>query len=234
VAPAGVDRLAHADHQPRLRAAEQLVAAEADDRGAGPDRPPHRGLLGQQLDVVGEHAGADVVDHRHPESAERLDLDLLGEAERAEVRRVRAQDRAGALAERGGVVGKPRAVGRADLDEARPRLRDDLRDAEAAADLDELPARDDDVAPRPAERRGGEQHRGGAVVDRERRLGTRDLAQDAFDVGVARSALARGQLELEVRVALGGLGDRRARRGAQRRATEVRVHDDAGGVEHAP
>ena len=87
----------------------------------------------------------------------------------AEVRRVRAQDRAGALAQRRRVVAQPRAVGGPDLDQARAGLRDDLGDAKAAADLDELPARDDDLAARPGQRRGGEQHRGGAVVDRQRR-----------------------------------------------------------------
>ena len=70
---------------------------------AAPARTERRtdGSLGEQLEVVGEHAGADVVDHRHAERAERLDLDLLDEADRAEVRRVHAQDRAGAVAERG-------------------------------------------------------------------------------------------------------------------------------------
>ena len=139
-----------ADEQPGLRAAEQLVAAEAHERGAGAHRAAHRRLVGQQRDVVGEDAGADVVDHRHAERAQRLDLDLLDEAERAEVRRVRAQDRAGALAERRRVVGQARAVGGADLDQPRAGLRDDLGDAEAAADLDQLAARDDDLAPRPA------------------------------------------------------------------------------------
>ena len=162
-----------ADQQAALRAAQELVGAEAHDRRAGAHRAPDRRLVGQQLDVVGEHARADVVDDGHAEPAQRLDLDLLGEADGAEVRRVRAQDGAGALAQRRRVVAQPRAVRGPDLDQRAPACRDDLGDAKAAADLDELPARDDDLASRPRQRRGGQQHGGGAVVDREPGLARR-------------------------------------------------------------
>ena len=100
MAAARLDRLARSDEQPRLRAAEQLVARERRERGAGADRSAHRRLAGEQLEVVGEHARADVVDDRHAEVAERLDLDLLDEADGAEVRGVRAQDRPDPLAAR--------------------------------------------------------------------------------------------------------------------------------------
>ncbi len=52
-------------------------------------------------------------------------------------------------------------------------------------------------------------------------------------MGVARAALARRQVPLQVRVALGGLRHRLARRGRERGAAQVGVHDHAGGVEHA-
>ena len=233
VAPARLDRLARADQQTALRPAQELVGAEAHDRRAGAHGSPDRRLVGQQLDVVGEHARADVVDDRDAEPAQRLDLDLLGEADGAEVRRVRAQDDAGALAQRRRVVAQPRAVRGADLDQQRAGLSDHLRDAKAAADLDELPARDDDLAPRPRQCRGGQEHGGGAVVDREPGLRAGHLAQQTLDVRVARAPLAGGEIELEVRVALG----RRRHRGAgarrQRSAPEVRVHHHARGVEHA-
>ena len=231
VARGGGDRLGAPDHQAGLRPAEQLVAREADERGARGHGAAHRRLLAQDLEL-GQVPRADVVDHRHAERAQLLDRDLLDEAELAEVRRVRAQQRAGALADRALVVGAPRAVGRADLDERRAGLRDHLGHAEAAADLDELPARDDDLAPRPGQRRGREQHRAGAVVDRQRRLGARQLAQQSLDVAVARPAHA--VLPLEVRVALGRPCDRFAGGLGERRAPEVRVHDHAGRVEHAP
>ena len=135
----GGDRLRAADQHARLRPAEQLVAGEADERGAGRDRAAHRRLVGQRRQVLGEVARADVVDHRRAELAQLLDLDLLHEPELAEVRRVRAQDRAGAprrsrARSRRGACGwscRPRRSRRAGL-------RDDLGDPEAAADLDEL------------------------------------------------------------------------------------------------
>ena len=184
----GGDRVRAADEQAGLRAAEQLVAGEAHERRAGRDRAPHRRLVGQRRQVLREVARADVVDHRRAELAQLLDLDLLHEPELAEVRGVRAHDRARLRADRALVVGAARAVRGADLDQPGARLRDDLGDPEAAADLDQLPARDHDVAPRAGERRGREQHRGGAVVDRHRRLRPGQLAQQPRDVVVARAA----------------------------------------------
>ena len=199
VAPARLDRLGGADEQAGLRPAQELVPAEADERGAGAHRAADGGLLGEQLDVVGQHAGADVVDHRHAELAQRVDLDLLDEADRAEVRRVRAEDDGG-VGRRARPRSRPaaRAVGRPDLDEPRPGLRDDVGDPKAAADLDELPARDDDRPSRARERRGGQQDGSRAVVDDERVLRAGHLAQQRVDVHVARAAVPGGEVELEV------------------------------------
>jgi hypothetical protein len=78
VAPAGLDRLAAADEDPRLRAAQQLVGGERNERRAGSHRAAHRRLARQQRGgVVGEQARPDVVDHRHAEFAQRLDRHLL-------------------------------------------------------------------------------------------------------------------------------------------------------------
>ena len=85
-----------ADEQPGLRPAEQLVAGEADERRAGAHRAAHRRLVGAAR--RGRSASAPEPTSSitgAPERAQRLDLDLLDEADRAEVRRVRAQDRAG-------------------------------------------------------------------------------------------------------------------------------------------
>ena len=181
-----------------------------------------------------QHAGADVVDHRHAELAQLLDLDLLHEAELAEVRRVDAEDGAGRRPDRGLVVGPPGAVGRADLDEPGAGLGDHLGHPEAAADLDQLAAGDDHLPGRPGERGRGEQRRPGAVVDRHGRVGAGQLADERLDVVVPRSARAGREVELEVRVALGHPRHRLARGLGQRRAAEVGVEDHAGGVDHAP
>ena len=141
---------------------------------------------------------------------------------------MRPEDRAGVRAQRASVVVEPGAVRGSHLDEPGPGLGDDLRDPEAAPDLDELAAGDDDLASGTGERRGRQQGRGGAVVDRERRLRARELAQQAGDVVLARGARPGGQVELEVRVALGGAREHLAGRSRQRRAADVGVHDHAG------
>ena len=61
-------RLLAPDQQARLRAAEQLVAAEGDERGPRPHRALDRRLVGSApgSSARQQHAGADVVDHRPP------------------------------------------------------------------------------------------------------------------------------------------------------------------------
>ena len=116
--------------------------------------------------------------------------------------------------------------------QARARAREHVRDAEAVADLDQLAARDDDLAPL-RERREREQDRGGVVVDDEGGLRTREPAEELGDVVLARAAAALGEVVLEVRVARGDLDDTVERRGRKRRAAEIRVDDDAGRVQDA-
>ena len=69
------------------------------------------------------------------------------------------------------VVAQMRAVGGADLDEFSARGRHDVRNTEAATDLDELSTTHDDLFARGMSRQH-QQHRGGVVVDHERVLGT--------------------------------------------------------------
>ena len=68
------DRGGPPDGDPGLRAAEQLVAAEGDDVGAGGDAVAQRGLLGEQRQRR-ESAAAEVVDeHRAALVGERRQL----------------------------------------------------------------------------------------------------------------------------------------------------------------
>ena len=125
---------------------------------------------------------------------------LLGEADDAEVRLVHAQEQRGVRPDRALVVGGARAVRRPDLDEARARAGEHVRDAEAVADLDQLAARDDDLAAL-GERGEREQHRGRVVVDDERGLGAGQPPQERREVVLARAARAAREVVLEVRVA---------------------------------
>ena len=130
------------------------------------------------------------------------------------------------------VVGGSRAVRRPDLDEPRARARQDVRDPEAVADLDQLAARDEHVAAL-RERGQGQEHRSRVVVHDERRLGPGQPAQDARDVILPRAACPGAQVVLEVRVAAADLADALESRLGQRGTAEVRVHDDAGRVQCA-
>ena len=133
--------------------------------------------------------------------------------------------------ERGGIVGKPGAVGGAHLDQPAAGLREDLRHAEAAADLHQLAAADHRGAARPQRRQ--RQHGGArAVVDHVRSFRAEQLAEQRLHVRAAMTAAAGGQVDLEVRIAGGDFGDPRHRLGMERRAAQVGVQDHAGGVDH--
>src|ERR1035441_5455958 len=150
----GLDRRTLTDDHPGLGTAEQLVAREADKRGAGAYRAANRRLVRQQLELVGKHPRAHVVNHRHPKRAQRLDLDLFDETDRPEVRRVRSQQRARLRANRRPVVAQASAVSGPNLDQPRAGLDDHLGNPEGAPDLDQLATGDDPLPPATGERRG--------------------------------------------------------------------------------
>ena len=103
-----------------------------------------------------------------------------------------AHQRCGAVGDRGFVVGEARAVRRAGFDEPRARLPHDVRDAEAAADLDELAARDHDFPPR-CQRRQREEYGGRIVVHRHRRLGAGQPTEQRLENGRAASRASRSR-----------------------------------------
>ncbi len=154
-----------------------------------------------------------------------------GEADHAEVRLVHAHQRGGIRADRRLVVGQRRAVGGADLDQPRPGLGEDVGDAEPVADLDQLPAADDHLAPA-GERRKAQEHGRRVVVHRHPRLGTGELGEDASEVGVARAAGAAAEVVLEVGVAARDRAHALERGGGKRSPAQVGVDDHAGGVQH--
>ena len=158
-------------------------------------------------------------------------VDLGGEADDGEVRAMHLEQERRVVGDGALVIARVRAIGGADLDEARARCAHDVGHAERAADFDELAARDDDAAPR-RQLRQRQQHRRRAVVDDERVLGAGQRREELGDVLVPRAAPPRIEPVLEVRVAARDRGHARDRVLGQRRAPEVRVQDDAGRVEH--
>src|SRR6266516_3780112 len=141
-----LDELGATDDDPGLRAAEQLVAGEADEIGPARKRVPCRGLVLE----LHEHARAEVVDDRQtvraPHANELVQPGLLGEADEAEVRLVNPKQERRLGADRALVVGSACAVRRADLAQPCPRPRKHVGDPEAVADLDQLAARDEYLA----------------------------------------------------------------------------------------
>ena len=163
-----LDEFRPTDDDPGLRPAEELVAREADEIGA----------CAQALGRCRLVADA----RRARPSRDRRRAGARGAARRPRARRAaaapRSRRRGSSTGARGGarpspgrsplVVGRARAIRRPDLDEPRAGARENVRDAEAVADLDQLAARHDDLAVL-GERREREEHRGGVVVDDERR-----------------------------------------------------------------
>ena len=125
-------------------------------------------------------AAAQILHDRRGEAAAEGDelgkRRTFGEALDPEVGRVDAQNQRRLVADRRGVVGDPRAVGRAHFAQDRARLRHDVGNAEAAADLHQLTARDDHLASG-RERGQRQQRRGGVVVDDERGFGAGEAGE---------------------------------------------------------
>ena len=116
VPPQRLDEVGAADDDPGLRAAEQLVAGEADEIGARRPGSPSRTARPRGAPARpsrGRRRAAAVAPRDRRELGDRR---LLGEADDAEVRLVHAQEHGRLRADRPLVVGGARAVRR-----ARPR-----------------------------------------------------------------------------------------------------------------
>ncbi len=102
---------------------------------------------------------------------------------------------------------------------------------ESVADLDQLAAADDDLAPG-GQRRGRQDQRGGVVVDHVHRPGRRNRPRESVKrASAAAAAPARVQVEFHVRAARRG-PHRLTRCRRQRCPAEIGVHQNAGRVDH--
>ena len=160
----------------------------------------------------------------HPRLLREADLPEVGLVDAKQERRLRADRRL--------VVGGARAVRRPHFPEAGAGAGEDVGDAKAVADLDQLAARDEHVAP-VGERGEGEQHGARVVVHHERALRAGEPPQETGQMMLTRAARTLGEVVLQVRVAEGDTGDAVDGRLGERRAAEVRVHQHARGVQDA-
>ena len=131
------------------------------------------------------------------------------------------------------VIIRVRAVGGANLDQGDARLAHDVRNAEPAADLDQLATRDDGLASL-GQGRQNQQHGRGVVVGDDRVFGAGQTPQQIGDQVVARAALAPVQVVLEIRVALGCVAGRVQGRLTERRAAQIGVDDYTRRVQDGP
>jgi hypothetical protein len=166
---AALDEVGAADHDPGLRAAEQLVAREADEVGAGGERVARRSARRRS---GASSARAEVVDERQPWRRRLARARQRGCSVKPTTRKFDwCTRRSSAVSGRSRARSRRRACGSS----SRPRRGarpsgEHVRDAEAVADLDQLAARDEHLAAL-GERGEREQDGRGVVVDDERRLG---------------------------------------------------------------
>ncbi len=121
----------------------------------------------------------------------------FGEAADRVVAAVDLHQRGAVLAQRRFVVFLMGAVGGAHLDQAGAGARHHIRDAEGAANLDQLAARDHHLLV--ARQRGQHQQHGGRiVVDDGGRFGAGQAADQVFDQVIAVAAAAVGQVVLQI------------------------------------
>ena len=98
------------------------------------------------------------------------------------------------------IVIKVGAIGRADFHQACAALAQHVGDAEATADLDELAARDDDLAAL-GQRRQRQEHGSGIVIHDQGGFGSRQAAEQVLGMQITRPPLPGLQVIFEVAIA---------------------------------
>ena len=158
-------------------------------------------------------------------------IGLFRETHDLKIGGMRHHKQRGVVVHRRREVRQRRAVGCADLHQPRAGLGHHVRDAEAAADLDELPPANHAAAPLGEGHQNQEQGRR-VVVHYQRGLRPGDVAHDPFGVYITFAARAGFQVIFERGVARRHRLDRLDRRVTQRGAPQVGVDDHAGGIDH--
>jgi hypothetical protein len=235
VPPAALDQIRAAGDDACLRPAEQLVAAERDDRRAVGDGLTRRRLAGQprrrrpgQPRARGiDQPAADVGDDGHAQRRQLTHRRLLDEALDPVVAGMHLQhDRRvdTRAVDRSAVVVETRAVGRADVDEPGAGLLHHVGHPERAADLDALATTHRNVSTI-GECGEHEEDGSGVVVDDDGRFCAAEPGEQLTDRSLARSPGAG--LEVELDGLRGGI-----LMVTHGRSAEVGVEQHAGGVDH--
>ena len=235
VPAAGFDQVGPPRDDPGLRPAQELVTGEGHQGRAGLQalaggrlgvQPGRRSAVQPRAPAV-EEPRADVGHQWRAQVGQLGRAGGLGVAHHPEVRLVdlyHCGDVVAGVDHRRGEVGPSGAIGGADLHQPGSRPRHDVGHPEAAADLHQLASGDHRVAA--LRQRGQHQHdRGRAVVHHHRGLGPAGPGQQPGHAGLAVAALARGEVQFQVRV-VGAL------RPSHRCPPQVGVQQHAGSVDH--
>jgi hypothetical protein len=148
------DEFGAADDDAGLRPAEQLVAAEGHQIGAGVERLHRRRLARQAVfGEVDERPAAEVYGEGQAVAVGEFGQFGFADGRREALDRIvggmHLHQHRRARADGGREIGKVGPVRRADLDQLAARARHDIRHAEGAADLDQLAARHRHLPPAP-------------------------------------------------------------------------------------
>ncbi|OPZ36487.1 MAG: hypothetical protein BWY99_02029 [Synergistetes bacterium ADurb.BinA166] len=197
---------------------------------------PHRWFPGQAVKgQVEQRAAAQVLDEDHSsllgQRGQILAGDGADEPLHPEVGRVDLEDCGRPVGYRPLVIPQVGPVGSAGLDQARTGELHDLRYAEGAAYLDELPTGDNHL-PASTQRREGQEHGAGVVVHHQPRLRAGNAPDEPLHVICPAAPSSLGEVELEGAVSPRHRAHRLHSPVRQAGAAQVGVDDHPGGVDH--
>ena len=230
--------LALARDDPRLRPSQHLVARKERQRRAIRRAPLGHRLRRETVRARIEQASAPQI-VQDGDATPRADFDKLPQCRRvrepnhAEVGCVDGQNRACIRADCVLEIPRVSAVRRPDFHDTRAALRENVGDAESAADFHRFAARHDNLFAR-RHRRQRERDGGCVVVHRQPRLRAGGLPDEVGDPRLPRPALAGGEVELQIAVPGRRHFNRAQTLRAQRRAPQIGMQNNPRGVDDAP
>ena len=221
-----------------LRPAQQLITAKAHHIHPGPDAVLHRRLVVDAVVLqLHQRTAAQILHHRQAGAAAQghdvAQGQGLGKTHDAVVAGMHLQQRTGLLPDGPFIVREVRLIGGAYLPEMAAAQLHDIRHPEGAADLHQLPAGGDDLAP--LGQGAEDQHDGGGViVDHHGTLGAGEAAQQLFHMVVAASPMARLHVILQRGIAPCDVVYGVRRPVGQAATAQIGMENDAGGVDDRP
>jgi hypothetical protein len=232
IAPQPFHQVLTADDDARLGSAQELVTAEGDEVGSLREQRADGNLVAYAKRCqVDEIAASPVDDEGNAalarQSGERSDRRLFREADDLEIARVDLEEY-GRLRPRSRIR-SPRSACRFVVPTSFILAPEQARisgHTKRATDLDELTARDHDLAS-PAKRPQREENCPGIVVDGESRVPGEQPQQQPVEMRHSVPARALREVVLEIQVPGGGFCDAARRRSRENRPAQIRVGNDA-------